>query len=193
MAGTYSSLQCASPAFWHDFSVIKNTVLMPTRMGTFRFFSSLPQNIANMRVSKIRGRRDEISTYFITILFLATYKRLPFRWETAERRPSCRKGLPGLQQGPPGIATGPPLHDESGPVASQGGPYGRETVAFSGQNQQAKTGRSLRSGKAVRPSRRRDGTKSVSRRMTHDCRKALTAIKMTLKRAKTEFPTDRVL
>ena len=87
-------------------------------------------NIASMSVSKIRGRRDAIFTYFLTASFIAIYKRPPSRHKTTTWSLSCRGALPALQRGPRGIAVSAPLHCNKAAIATQGGPYGRKTVAF---------------------------------------------------------------
>ena len=111
-------------------SVIKILNFKPTRAGTFHFYSAAGANIAATRVSKIRGRRDDLFTRFVTRSFTVTYRQGHLRRETTERRRAGRKVLTRLPRGPRGVATGPPLQDNKAVVASPGGPYGRKTVAF---------------------------------------------------------------
>ena len=110
--------------------VIKIPVFSPTRRATFHFYFSQPPNIEISRVSKIRGRRDAIFTYFPTSSFSDIYERYQFSLPLERSGVEPRKALTGLQRGPRCIATRAPLHCRKAVVATPGGPYGRETVAF---------------------------------------------------------------
>lgn len=120
-------------------SVIKILNFKPTRAGTFHFYSAASANIASTRVSKIRGRRDVIFTYFITCSSLGIYKPQQFRRSTSAARQVCHKGLTGLQRQPRRIAIRPPSHCNNSPVATSGGSYGRKTDAFLWKNRRQKT------------------------------------------------------
>ena len=112
----------------HVFPFFPN--LRPTRTRTFHFYSAAGANIAATRVSKIRGRRDDLFIRFVTRSFTVIYRQGQPRRKTTERRRACRKALTRLQRGPRGVAPGPPLQDNKAFAASPGGPYGRKTVAF---------------------------------------------------------------
>ena len=70
--------------------------LSPTRRGTFQKITAAAANIASMSVSKIRGLKGTLFTYFSTRSFPATCGRAHFCHITTGPQSVCRKALTGL-------------------------------------------------------------------------------------------------